>query len=245
MRPGPGEETPEERRRREERERRRREERRDAAEDAADSAGEVLDLGPGIGLPGGRGGGTGRGTGGDAGGGSGGSGGSGITGGPGGSGVSGGSGGGSGCGSDGGSRGGSGDGCGACDCNLPLLGLLRLSTLLLLAATVLPDPGGTGLARSLIGFYRRRLTRFTPPCPSTPSCSAYALAAVETRGVRAGLAMASRRIRACGSTGQEHSGDPGSRATTSSTSPSTTSSGDHRAMTRRVDWADVVTGPAE
>ena len=91
---------------------------------------------------------------------------------------------------------------------------------------MLPDPGGTGLARSLIGFYRRRLTRFTPPCPSTPSCSAYALAAVETRGVRAGLAMASRRIRACGSTGQAHSGD-------------------HRAMTRRVDWADVVTGPAE
>jgi putative component of membrane protein insertase Oxa1/YidC/SpoIIIJ protein YidD len=207
MRPGPGEETPEERRRRREERERRREQRREAAEEAADGAAEILDAGSGIGLPtglGGRGGGRGAGADGGVGGsggsgvtGSGGGGGSGVTGsgGGGGSGVTGpGGGGGSGCGS----RGGSGDGCNACDCSLPLLGLIRLSTLLLLAATVLPDLGGTTLARSLIGLYRRRLTRFTPRCPSTPSCSAYALAAVESRGVRTGLALAARRVRACG-----------------------------------------------
>ncbi|QNG55658.1 membrane protein insertion efficiency factor YidD [Pseudonocardia petroleophila] len=53
----------------------------------------------------------------------------------------------------------------------------------------------------MIRFYRRRLTRFTPRCPSTPSCSAYALTAVEERGVRRGLVLAARRIRECGASG--------------------------------------------
>jgi putative component of membrane protein insertase Oxa1/YidC/SpoIIIJ protein YidD len=64
-------------------------------------------------------------------------------------------------------------------------------------------PEGTGgLVASLVELavrgYRRWLTRFTPACPSEPSCSAYALAAVTTLGPRRGLRAAARRVRSCG-----------------------------------------------
>ncbi|MBW0135392.1 membrane protein insertion efficiency factor YidD [Pseudonocardia abyssalis] len=198
MRRGPGEETPaERRRRREEEERHRRQEearkRREDVGDALDGAADVGEAGSGFEVPVGGGRGSGRTSGGRAdgtsswgcdgwggGGGSRGSGSSGI------SGSSGGRSGGSGC-----------DGCDGCDCNLTLLSLTRLSTLLLLAAAVLPDIGGGAVVR-LIRFYRRRLTSLTPRCPSTPSCSAYALAVVEERGVRRGLVLAARRVRECG-----------------------------------------------
>jgi hypothetical protein len=181
VRPDDPEETEEERRRR-----RRREQREDAG-DAADGAADLAEAASGWGVPTGCGGrsgggrsgiGDGRGGGGSDGWGCGGSG--------------GGRGGGSGCGSGGGGRGG-GDGCDACDCNLSLL-----SILLLLAATVLPGSGTVPLVHGLIRLYQRLLTRFTPRCPSTPSCSAYALTAVRTRGTRRGLAAAAHRIRHCG-----------------------------------------------
>ncbi|WP_374112189.1 membrane protein insertion efficiency factor YidD [Pseudonocardia sp. TRM90224] len=88
---------------------------------------------------------------------------------------------------------GCGDGCSICDCSA----LLQLSSLLLLAAAVVPDAGG-GVVRALIRSYQRWLTRFTPRCPSTPSCSAYAITAVEDLGPRRGLAAAARRVRECG-----------------------------------------------
>lgn len=86
------------------------------------------------------------------------------------------------------------DGCDVpgCDCNL----LLRLSTLLSIAAVLVP-PGGGAVVRALLRGYRRWLTRFTPRCPSTPSCSAFAVAAVESMGPRRGLAAAARRVRDC------------------------------------------------
>ena len=85
---------------------------------------------------------------------------------------------------------GCGDGCSVCDgCNL-----LRLSTVLLAIGAVRP-PSGVVLAG--LAFYRRRLTRFTPRCPSTPSCSAYAVDAVRNLGARRGLVAAARRVRAC------------------------------------------------
>ena len=85
--------------------------------------------------------------------------------------------------------------CDGCDCDgFPLL---RLSALLTLAAVVLPASSG-GPVVGLIRFYRRLLTRFTRPCPSTPSCSAYALAAVRDLGARRGLVAAADRLRACG-----------------------------------------------
>jgi hypothetical protein len=85
--------------------------------------------------------------------------------------------------------------CDGCDCNL----LLRLSTVLAVAAARVPGRAGRPVL-ALLRFYRRRLTRFTPACPSTPSCSAYAVRAVQDLGARRGLAAAARRVRACGPT---------------------------------------------
>jgi putative component of membrane protein insertase Oxa1/YidC/SpoIIIJ protein YidD len=86
--------------------------------------------------------------------------------------------------------------CDGCECDgFPLL---RLSAMLTVAALVLPASAG-GPVVGLIRFYRRLLTRFTRPCPSTPSCSAYALAAVQDLGARRGLVAAADRLRACGS----------------------------------------------
>ncbi|MCX6465307.1 MAG: membrane protein insertion efficiency factor YidD [Pseudonocardiales bacterium] len=73
----------------------------------------------------------------------------------------------------------------------------RLSTLLSIAAMLLPHQAGPAVAAA-VRFYRRRLTRFTPACPGTPSCSAYALAAVEHLGARRGLRAAADRLRSCG-----------------------------------------------
>jgi Putative membrane protein insertion efficiency factor len=90
--------------------------------------------------------------------------------------------------------------CGGCDgpdCGCDLLLFVRLSTLLLAVAAVLPAAGSGRLVRAVIRGYQRRLSRFTPACPSTPSCSAYALLAVETLGPRRGLAAAARRIGGC------------------------------------------------
>ena len=88
-------------------------------------------------------------------------------------------------------------GCDVPDCDCGGCDLLRVSALLALAALVVPS-GTDGLVAALIRFYRRWLTRLTPPCPATPSCSAYALSAVRELGARRGLAAAARRVRACG-----------------------------------------------
>jgi hypothetical protein len=100
------------------------------------------------------------------------------------------------CGGSGGSGRG-GDGCdGPCDCNASLL--LRLSTALLVVSAMTPAWGSGRLVRALIRGYQQWLSRFTPACPSNPSCSAYALAAVEALGPRRGLAAAALRIKSCG-----------------------------------------------
>jgi len=83
----------------------------------------------------------------------------------------------------------------ACDCGgFPLL---KLSLLLTVAALLLPASAARPVG-GLIRAYQRHLTRFTPPCPAAPSCSAYALRAVQRLGARHGLAAAAARVRACG-----------------------------------------------
>ena len=96
------------------------------------------------------------------------------------------------------------DGCDVPDCDLPDCDcggcdfpLLRVSTLLALVALIVPARID-GLVAILIRGYRRWLTRFTPTCPSRPSCSAYALGAVQTLGARRGLLAAAWQVRACG-----------------------------------------------
>ena len=96
-------------------------------------------------------------------------------------------------GSSGGSRG--GDGCDACDL---LLMSLSLSAVLRLVAGALPRRRGSDAVVALIRGYQRLLSRFTPCCPQTPSCSAYAVDAVRRLGPRRGIRAAAARIRACG-----------------------------------------------
>lgn len=95
--------------------------------------------------------------------------------------------------------------CDACDadCNLPVFTRLtpRLSTLITVAAALVPNIGTGWLILGLIGVYRRHLTHLTPACPSAPSCSSYALNAIERLGPRQGLLAAAARIRDCGTAG--------------------------------------------
>ncbi len=44
-------------------------------------------------------------------------------------------------------------------------------------------------------LYRRTITRWTAPCPQTPSCSEYAEQMVRQHGARLGLALALARTR--------------------------------------------------
>jgi putative component of membrane protein insertase Oxa1/YidC/SpoIIIJ protein YidD len=64
-------------------------------------------------------------------------------------------------------------------------------------AALLPAVGCDRLMAASIRGYQRWLTRFTPNCPGSPSCSAYALAAVRRLGARRGLAAAARRVQHC------------------------------------------------
>jgi putative membrane protein insertion efficiency factor len=51
---------------------------------------------------------------------------------------------------------------------------------------------------ALIVFYRRRVSgAFAPRCRFTPTCSAYALEAIETHGAARGSWLAFRRILKC------------------------------------------------
>ena len=89
------------------------------------------------------------------------------------------------------------DSCDGPDCGCDVLLFVRLSTVLLVVAALLPAVGCDALVAASIRGYQRWLTRFTPRCPGSPSCSAYALAAVRRLGARRGLAAAARRVAHC------------------------------------------------
>jgi putative component of membrane protein insertase Oxa1/YidC/SpoIIIJ protein YidD len=96
----------------------------------------------------------------------------------------------------------------------------RLSSVLLLLSMVLPD-AAAGSVAAAIRLYRRRLTRYTPACPGTPSCSAYALAAVTRLGARRGLRAAAHRLRTCGTAALDRVGATHPRSTIATASTST------------------------
>lgn len=55
-----------------------------------------------------------------------------------------------------------------------------------------------GILIRLVGFYRRAISPLTPPsCRYLPSCSAYALEALERHGAGRGSWLALRRILRC------------------------------------------------
>ncbi|GLY95911.1 hypothetical protein Acsp02_31660 [Actinoplanes sp. NBRC 103695] len=85
--------------------------------------------------------------------------------------------------------------CGFCDCDLPCCDFGLLSTSLLLAART---PMSERAATTAIRGYRRFLSPRVPVrCRFEPSCSAYALEAVNRHGTRAGLRLAAARLRRC------------------------------------------------
>lgn len=53
------------------------------------------------------------------------------------------------------------------------------------------------LILAALGVYRRRLSRYTPTCPQTPSCSTYARNMVQQHGARRGMELAVARLRTC------------------------------------------------
>jgi putative membrane protein insertion efficiency factor len=54
------------------------------------------------------------------------------------------------------------------------------------------------LVTAPIRFYRRYLSRLKPPmCRFSPTCSGYAIEAIETQGVMRGIVLASWRILRC------------------------------------------------
>jgi putative component of membrane protein insertase Oxa1/YidC/SpoIIIJ protein YidD len=50
---------------------------------------------------------------------------------------------------------------------------------------------------ALIRLYQRTLTRWTPTCPQSPSCSEYAIHAIRSHGTRQGIALAIAHIEHC------------------------------------------------
>lgn len=93
------------------------------------------------------------------------------------------------------------DGCNVCDCDLGLMRLLRLSSLLLAVAALAPRSSRaadkTGL--SAISAYQRWLSpRLNTHCRFTPTCSGYGAAAVDRFGMRSGLRLTASRLRRCG-----------------------------------------------
>ena len=56
----------------------------------------------------------------------------------------------------------------------------------------------TRILKSLIRFYQAAVSPWTPPsCRFTPTCSAYALEAIEEHGAGRGMWLAVRRIGRC------------------------------------------------
>lgn len=118
-------------------------------------------------------------------------------------------------GAGGGGRGGDGpgggDGCGCDGCGCDLFHLSAFRVLLLTAPTRTPRQRPTVAARAgvtAIRGYQRWLSRRTPCCPHTPSCSHYGLAVVRRYGLLQGARLAGGRIARCTPTVPHGTADP-------------------------------------
>ncbi|MDI2126528.1 membrane protein insertion efficiency factor YidD [Yinghuangia seranimata] len=95
------------------------------------------------------------------------------------------------------------DGCDGCDCGswltvtttLRLLGVALLSLMLPARG---PRRGAAGRLLRAVHYYRREISPTKPPCcPYTPTCSTYAVTALERHGAVRGGFLTVRRLRRC------------------------------------------------
>ncbi|MFC7533694.1 membrane protein insertion efficiency factor YidD [Actinoplanes sp. GCM10030250] len=89
----------------------------------------------------------------------------------------------------------------ACDCDVPGCDCFSLSLLLRTAAVLTRTPAPKGRAeRTVTGAirgYRRVSPKLPTRCRYTPTCSAYALEAIDRHGLGAGLRLAAARLSRC------------------------------------------------
>ncbi|BCJ41743.1 hypothetical protein GCM10010168_52590 [Actinoplanes ianthinogenes] len=98
-----------------------------------------------------------------------------------------------------------------CDCDVPGCDLFRLSTLLTIVALLGHRPTARPAERMVTGAirgYRKVSPKLPTRCRYRPTCSAYALAAIERYGLRKGLGLAAARLRRCGPRVPFGTGDP-------------------------------------
>ncbi|MEU4157192.1 membrane protein insertion efficiency factor YidD [Actinoplanes sp. NPDC026670] len=87
-----------------------------------------------------------------------------------------------------------------CDCDIPGCDCFSLSMMLRLFAALSRTPGGSRAERAVTGAirgYRKVSPRLPTRCRYQPTCSAYALLAIERHGLRAGLRLTAARLARC------------------------------------------------
>lgn len=87
-----------------------------------------------------------------------------------------------------------------CDCDIPGCDCFSLSMMLRLFAALSRTPGSSRAERAVTGAirgYRKVSPRLPTRCRYQPTCSAYALLAIERHGLRAGLRLTASRLARC------------------------------------------------
>jgi putative membrane protein insertion efficiency factor len=87
-----------------------------------------------------------------------------------------------------------------CDCDIPGCDCFSLSLVLRFFAVLSRTPGGNRAERAVTGAirgYRKVSPKLPTRCRYQPTCSAYALIAIERYGLRKGLKLTAARIARC------------------------------------------------
>ncbi|MEV0898637.1 membrane protein insertion efficiency factor YidD [Actinoplanes sp. NPDC049802] len=95
-----------------------------------------------------------------------------------------------------------------CDCDIPGCDCFSLSTIVRLSAVLVPATRSERAVVGAIHGYRKISPKLPTRCRYTPTCSAYALQAIERHGLRAGLRLTAGRLARCRPGVRYGTGDP-------------------------------------